>query len=181
MFFSMDTIHELRNITDEAINITQEPANAEKDNTNSENDNTKTDEHKKYRLCKTYDHRLPIRVTSRERDILKSGAEERGLSVSRYVAILVTGACLPPRQEERKALDDLLILLRRVSRNLLGVNNNLLQVGSNLERVRRFGSAETVEEGGVAVQEIRATVQEICDVTKEASEVMRLIFQKITC
>jgi hypothetical protein len=165
MFFCMETIQE-------AINITE----AEKSNT----EEGKIGERRKYRLCKTYDHRLPIRVTSKERDILKLGAEERGLSVSRYVAILVTGACLPSRQEERKALDDLLILLRRVSSNLGSVSNTLLQVSSNLERVRWLGSAEIVGEGRAMTQEIRTMVKEVGLVSREAREAIRLIFQKIT-
>jgi hypothetical protein len=112
-------------------------------------------EDRKYREVKKYVHHLPVRVTGAEREIILLEAKERGLSVSRYMAVVSTGAKLSVRKEEREILAHLSYLFEKVSHNL---NQVAKQGNAGLKGTMKFPRSEEVYRVIRAVEEASRVV-----------------------
>jgi len=79
----------------------------------------------RYRPAINFPHRLSVRVTAAERDVLNGKAKEAGLSVSRFLARTVLDKRYPPTLRDREELFRMRFVLEKAAVNLNQIAHQL--------------------------------------------------------
>jgi len=79
----------------------------------------------RHRPAVNFPHRLSVRVTAAEREVLSGKAKEAGLSVSRFLARTVLDKRFPPTLRDREELFRMRFVLEKAAVNLNQIAHQL--------------------------------------------------------